>query len=638
MAVKPKPARPSSRYLDRLLLSLRNKKRLPTRIWPDDDHPLPRRPKPSSSSSSDVSAADSTDDRPPPLKLSNPLLRALESSAVNTPQFSQALAQLLVSGLARHPLAAGRAIKALCSSPSSLPCAVSLFSAVDGPDAFLSNTIIRSYLSSGRPEDAVSFLRHHATPSVVPPNHFTFPLLAKLFAELGLALEGQSAHALIAKLGFEADLFIRNSLIYMYSTFGDVDAAKRLFDSDFESDLVTWNSMVDGYVKNGMIASARQLFDEMPARDVVGWNVMIAGHAGAGDMDAAKELFLSMPERDVVSWNSMIDGYARTGEVGFAREYFDALPDKNSVSWNILLALYTRTKDYEECLKLFDCMLAVGDVKPNEATFVSVLTACANLGRLERGQWVHSLIKDGPIKIELDVLLSTALLTMYAKCGVMELAKEVFDSMEEQSVVSWNSMIVGYGLHGHGEKALEMFMEMEKRGPRPNEATFVCILSACAHAGMVLEGWRCFDRMIRYYGIEPKVEHFGCMMDLLSRAGLLKDSEELVKRMPAEHTPALWGALVAAARTHCDWELGETVGRKLIEIQPRDVGPYVLLSNIYAARGRWNDVEKVRDMMKENGLEKAAGFSSVSVNNSGSDQFVEENISVRKESIEYSVE
>ncbi|XP_008788756.3 pentatricopeptide repeat-containing protein At2g44880-like [Phoenix dactylifera] len=623
MAVKPKPARPSSRYLDRLLLSLRSKKRLPTRIWPDGDHPLRRCLEPSSS---DVAAAISTDDPPAPLKLSHPLLRAFESSAVNTPQFSQALAQLLVSGLARHPLAAGRAIKALCSSPSSLPFAVYLFSAVDGPDAFLSNTIIRSYLSSCRPEAALSFLRRRAPPSLVPPNHFTFPLLAKLFAELGLVSEGRSTHALIAKLGFEADLFIRNTLIYMYSSFGDVDAAKRLFDSNFESDLVTWNSMVDGYVKNGMVAAARQLFDEMPERDVVSWNVMIAWHAGAGDMGAAKELFLSMPERDVVSWNSMIDGYARTGEVGAAREYFDAVPYKNLVSWNIMLALYTRMKDYQECLKLFDDMLAVEDVKPNEATFVSVLTACANLGRLERGQWVHSLIKDHHIKIKLDVLLSTALVTMYAKCGDTELAREVFDSMEERSVVSWNSMIVGYGLHGQGEKALEMFMAMEKRGPRPNEATFVCILSACAHGGMVFEGWRCFHRMIRHYGIEPKVEHFGCMMDLLSRAGLLKDSEELAKRMPTEHTPALWGALMAAARTHCDWELGETVGRKLIEIQPRDVGPYVLLSNIYAARGRWDDVEKVRDMMKEHGLEKAAGFSSVSVNKSGFDQFVEENI------------
>lgn len=412
----------------------------------------------------------------------------------------------------------------------------------------------------------------------------------------------------------------------MYSSFGDVDAAKRLFDSDFESDLVTWNSMVDGYAKNGMVAAARHLFDEMPERDAVSWNVMIAGHAGAGDMDAAKELFLSMPERDVVSWNSIIDGYARTGEVEVAQEYFNAMPDKNLVSWNIMLALYTRTKDYEECLKLFDGMLELGDVKPNEGTFVSVLTACANLGRLERGQWVHSLIKDCHVKIKLDVLLSTALLTMYAKCGAMVLAREVFDSMVERSVVSWNSMIIGYGLHGHCEKALEMFMEMEKRGPRPNEATFVCILSACAHGGMVLEGWRCFDRMVCYYGIEPKVEHFGCMMDLLSRAGLLKDSEELVKRMPGKHTPALWGVLMAAARTHCDWQLGESVGRKLIEIHPRDVGPYVLLSDIYAARGRWDDVEKIRDMMKENGLEKAAGFSSVSVNRSGSDQFVEENI------------
>lgn len=423
----------------------------------------------------------------------------------------------------------------------------------------------------------------------------------------------------------------------MYSCFGEVDVARRLFDLGCVSDLITWNSMVGGYVKNGMASTARQLFDKMPERDLVSWNAMIAGHAGEGDMDAAKELFLSMPERDVISWNCIVDGYARIGQVVVAGEYFDAMPDKNLVSWNIMLALYARTKDYRECLRLFDGMMAVGDVKPNEATFVSVLTACANLGQLERGKWVHSLIKDCHREIVPDVLLSTALLTMYVKCGDMRLAREVFDSMEERSVVSWNSVIVGYGLHGHAHEALELFIEMQKRGPKPNDATFVCILSACAHGGMVLEGWWCFDQMIRYHDIEPKVEHFGCMVDLLGRAGLLKDSEELVKRMPTEHTPALWSALMAAARTHSDWELGETVGQKLIEMEPRDVGPYVLLSNIYAARGRWHEVEKVRDMMKENGLEKAAGFSLVTVNKSGSNQFVEENISASKKRIMYSL-
>ncbi|URD96021.1 PPR repeat [Musa troglodytarum] len=595
MAVKPTlAARPSSRYLDRLLLSLRNRRRLPNRIWPDDDNDRHRHDASSSSSAVATSvpceASPFGEDAPPPppVKLSHPLLRALESSGgPATPPFSQTLAQLIVAGLALHRLAAGRVIKALCACPSSVPLAVSLFSGVDDPDAFLSNIILRSYISFGRPDQALAFFRRHALPSRVFPNHFTFPLLAKLFSELGRAGDGWSVHSLAARLGFESDLYVRNSLIHMYSSLGDVDSARKLFDLDLDSDFVTWNSMIDGYVKNGMVDSARRLFDDMSERDIITWNVMIAGHAGVGDMDAARDLFIKMPERDVVSWNTLIDGYARKDETGVARELFDVMPIKNMVSWNIVLALYARIKNFRECLKLFDSDLA-------------------------RGKWVHSLMKNSSGAIQPDVLLSTALVNMYSKCGDMHSAREIFDSMEEHSVATWNSMIIGYGLHGNGEKALELFMKMEKEGPRPNEATFVCVLSACAHGGMVLEGWWCFDRMIHFHKIEPKVDHFGCLMDLLSRAGFLNVSEKkLVQGMPVEPVPALWGALVSACKTHCDLHLGEVIGKKLIDMEPQDIGPYILLSNIYAAKGRWDDVEKVREMMKKKGLRKGTGISNL---------------------------
>ncbi|RWW52347.1 hypothetical protein BHE74_00041234 [Ensete ventricosum] len=529
MAIKPTPAAPpSSRYLDRLLLSLRNRRRLPNRIWLDDDNDRLRHdasPVPCATSSSCEDAR-----QPPPVKLSHPLLRALESSGgPATPPFSQTLAQLIVSGLALHRLAAGRAIKALCACPSSVPLAVSLFSGVEDPDAFLSNIILRSYISFGRPDQALAFFRRHALPSRVFPNHFTFPLLAKLFSEVGRAGDGWSVHALAARLGFESDLYVRNSLIHMYSSLGDVDSARKLFDLDLDSDFVTWNSMIDGYVKNGMVDSARRLFDDMPERDIITWNVMIAGHAG----------------------------------------------------------------NYRECLKFFDSMTATGDAKPNEATFVSVLTACACLGDLARGKWVHSLMNNSSGAIQPDVLLSTALVNMYSKCGDMHLAKEIFDSMEERSVATWNSMIIGYGLHGTGEKALELFMKMEKEGPKPNEATFVCVLSACAHGGMV-------------------------------RAGFLKVSEKLVQGMPVEPVPALWGALMSACKTHCDLHhLGEVIGKKLIAMEPQEIGPYILLSNIYAAKGRWDDVEKVREMMKKKGLWKGTGISLVGIG----DHVVDHNIS-----------
>lgn len=401
----------------------------------------------------------------------------------------------------------------------------------------------------------------------------------------------------------------------MYASVGDIVAAEKIFSflNNLDCDTVTYNSMIGGYIKNDRIVDARKVFDEMLHQDVVSWNTMIAGYVGNGDMDDAKELFWMMPERDIVSWNSMIDGFARIGEVSIARELFDSMPVRNSVSWNVLLALYARVKDYRECLDLFDVMMCAKNAKPNKATFVSVLTACSNLGQLDRGKWIHSLIREG--FVEPDVLLLTALLTMYAKCGAIESAKEVFDQMPERSTVSWNSMIMSYGLHGQSDKALELFLEMEKSGSEPNESTFVCILSACSQSGSVLEGWWCFDHMVRVHNIKPKVEHVGCMVDLLGRSGLLKDTREFVKDLTEKPMKALWGALMSSCWTHSNWEIGKFVGNKLIEMMPEEVGPYILLSNIWAAEGKWEEVEKVRVMIEKKGLQKSAGLSLVELDN-----------------------
>ncbi|KAF9626395.1 hypothetical protein IFM89_033214 [Coptis chinensis] len=287
----------------------------------------------------------------------------------------------------------------------------------------------------------------------------------------------------------------------------------------------------------------------------------------------------------------MVDEYARIGNVSVACELFDQMRSRNVVSWNTMLALYARNKDNAECLRLFDRMMQEGEVKLNEATLVSVLIACANMGKIDRGKWIHSYIEENE-RIEPNVLLSTLLLTMYAKCGAMDLAREAFSEMRERSVVSWNCMIMGYGVDGYGEKALEMFLEMEKSGETPNGATFVCVLSVCTHARMVLEGWWYFDLMKRVDKIERKVEYYGSMVDLLGRAGLMEDSEKLIQKMPMEAGPALWGALLSACDTHSNFELGEIVAKRLIELEPRDVRPYVLLSNIYAREGKWMMLRK----------------------------------------------
>lgn len=613
----------SSLSLDKFLKSQKNLTKPPPKLFPN--HPTPKLTyKPNQNIPIMLD-----------LDLNHPILQKLEQSCTNIKQFNQIHSQLIVLGLFQHSLAASRYIKKLCTCLNSVSYSVSLYNHIEEPDAFMCNTIMKSFVNLNDPLRALRFYYEKMIAKWLLPNHYTFPLVAKICAEIESVREGQKTHARVVKLGFEFDLFVRNSFIHMYSVCGRIQDARVLFDNGYVLDLVSWNSMIDGYVKNGEVGLARELFDEMPERDVFSWNSMISGYVGIGDMEAAKGLFEKMPSKDVVSWNCMIDGYAHTKNVAMARGFFDQMPLRNDISWNIMLALYLRCKDYGQCLKLFDRMVEGGEVRPNGASLVSVLTACANFGRLDQGIWIHSYMKDNGI--ERDVLLSTALLTMYAKCGVMDLARDVFDKMPEKSIVSWNSMIMGYGLHGHGDKALEMFLEMEKRGYMPNDATFVCVLSACSHAGMVLEGWWYFYLMHRKYKIEPKAEHYGCMVDLLGRLGLKEWPKELVRKMhmEAEVEPTLWGVL-SAGSTHLNSELEEIVAKRLIELYPNDVVPYMLLSNTYAGEGKWDDVEIVRKILKEKVVEKTACSSLGHLGEFGSESYAE-NGSPHRRSMVYSI-
>eukprot|EP01018_Ginkgo_biloba_P022532 Gb_14918 [translate_table: standard] len=408
----------------------------------------------------------------------------------------------------------------------------------------------------------------------------------------------------------QRDVFSWNAMISGYAQNGDVDEAMKLFQKMPQRDLVSWNIMIAGYTQNGKVEEALKLFQKMPQQDVVSWNTMIAGYIQSGHFDEALKLFQNMPEPDVVSWNAMIAGYAQNGHVDEALKLFQKMPKPNVVSWNAMIAGYAQNGQGEEALKLYQQMQLTG-VKPDPTTFASVLPACANFAALEQGMEIHEdVINSG---LQSDVFVANALVDMYAKCGNTEKARDLFDNMHQRNAISWTSLIAGYSMNGCAKEALKLFEQMQQSGMKPDHVTLVCVLSACCHAGLVDEGRQYFDCMGSDYGITPTMEHYGCMVDLLGRAGHLEEAEDFINKMPIKPDASVWGCLLGACRVHSNIELGERVAEHLFELDPQNASPYVLLSNIYATVGRWDGIEKVRNMMKNRRVKKTPGCSWIEV-------------------------
>jgi pentatricopeptide repeat protein len=418
-----------------------------------------------------------------------------------------------------------------------------------------------------------------------------------------------------------------------------------------ERDVVSWTAIIAGYTQSGNYDEAMQFFREMqlvrvkinsdtftsilPACANLGalnlgrevhaniirsgfqFNLFVGSalldmYAKCGIIEEAQKVFAQMPERSLVSWNTVIAGYVQNGHVDEALELFKKMDTRNVISWTAMIAGYAQDGQYDKALKFFGQMQLTG-VKPDSDVFSCVLPACANLATLHAGKEVHEdIIRGG---FHSNVFVENSLIDMYAKCGSIEDACRVFDKMPTRDVVSWTAMIVGYATHGYGKEALELFQQMQQSGTKPDHATFLGVLSACCHAGLVAEGQQYFDSMSHAYHISPGLEHYSCMVDILGRAGLLNEAVEFIHKMPIKPNAAVWGSLLGACITHMNIELGEYVAEHVLKLEPENAAHYVVLSNIYSAAGRWSDVEKVRKMMKERRIKRRPGCSWVEVNN-----------------------
>lgn len=482
------------------------------------------------------------------------------------------------------------------------------------------------------------------------PDNFTYPFVLKAIGSLGEVLEGKKVHGFAVKFGLDFDAYVCNSLMDMYALLGRMGYVEKLFDEMPQRDVVSWNILITGFVrcrrfqdavnaygrmekesnvrpnegtvvstltactalKNADVGKKIQLYvmEELEITDIIG-NVLVDMYCKCGYLSTARKLFEEIPSKNVKCWTSMVAGYVNFGQLDEARILFERSPVRDVVLWTAMINGYVQSNQFDAAVKLFQEM-QIQRVKPDKFIYVTLLTGCAQTGALEQGKLIHGYIDEN--RISVDTIVGTALIEMYAKCGCIEKALEIFYGMREKDAACWTSIICGFAMNGNSNKALELFSEMKQAGARPDGITFIGILSACSHAGLVEEAQKVFDSMTKIYHIEPKLEHYGCLIDLLGRAGMLNEGEKLTENIPAgdnEILIPLYGSLLSACRVHGNVEMGERLVERLAKIELNDSSVHTLLSNIYAFANRWEQVVEVRKKMKDLGVKKVPGCSSV---------------------------
>lgn len=406
------------------------------------------------------------------------------------------------------------------------------------------------------------------------------------------------------------DVVARTNLMAGYCQEGRMDEARELFDEMSSRNVVSWTTMVSGYVQNQRVDIARKLFEVMPEKNEVTWTAMLMGYTQCGRIVEAAELFDAMPIKSVIACNAMILGFGQNGEVFNARKVFEQMREKDDGTWSAMIKVYERKGCELEALDLFTLMQRQG-IRANFPSLISILSVCASLASLDHGRQVHAQMLRS--QFDSDVYVSSALITMYIKCGDLVKAKWVFDRFSPKDIVMWNSIITGYAQHGLGEEALRVFYEMCSLGIVTDDITFVGVLSACSYTGKVKEGLEIFESMKTKYLVDPSIEHYACMVDLLGRAGRLKEAMDLIEKMPVDPDAIIWGSVMGACKMHMNLDLAEVAAKKLLQLEPRNAGPYILLSNIYASRGRWADVAELRKDMRSRKVSKSPGCSWIEV-------------------------
>lgn len=410
----------------------------------------------------------------------------------------------------------------------------------------------------------------------------------------------------------------------MYSALDSLDDARKLFDKTRKRTIFVWNALFRALTLAGFGEEVLGLYRQMNRTGIPSdrftytyvLKACVASECLVSLLKKGKEIHAYILrhgyEAHVHIMTTLVDMYARFGCVSCASFVFGEMPVRNVVSWSAMIACYAKNGKSFEALELFrEMMVETHDSFPNSVTMVSVLQACAALAALEQGKLIHAYILRRGLDSVLPVI--SALITMYSRCGKLELGQRIFDQMEKRDVVSWNSLISSYAVHGFGKKAIQIFQEMIHQGVSPSPVTFVSVLGACSHAGLVEEGKWLFDSMHKEHGIYPSVEHYACMVDLLGRANRLEEAARIIDEMRIEPGAKVWGSLLGSCRIHCNVDLAERASSRLFQLEPVSAGNYVLLADIYAEAKMWDEVKRVRKLLETRSLQKVPGRSWIEV-------------------------
>ncbi|XWS64208.1 hypothetical protein CRYUN_Cryun06bG0166700 [Craigia yunnanensis] len=500
------------------------------------------------------------------------------------------------------------------SKCGDLGSAERIFLNVTNRSTALWTAIISSYNRSGRFVEALKAFVDMLDSRVVP-NSVTMMSVLGSYAGLVWFREGKSVHCYIIRKEMDPEYDVLGPvLIELYLKCGKLNYCKNILHIVGGRNIVSWNMLISICTEKGLLTEALVHFVQMQTRGLTPDSFSLASSLSAcadgGLLQFGDQIHCHIIKRglsDEFVQNSLIDMYSKCGLTELAYMIFDKIKEKSVVTWNSMVCGFSQNGNFVEAISLFDQMYLNG-LEMNDVTFLIVLQACSNLGYLEKGKWLHhKLLTSG---VRMNLYIDTALTDMYAKCGDLLTAQRVFDRMSEKSVVSWSVMIAGYGAHGRVNAAISLFNQMVESGVRPNQVTFMNILSACSHAGSMEYGKYYFNSM-RDFGVEPNSEHYACMVDLLSRGGDLNEAYRIINSMPFPADASIWSALLNGCRIHHRIDMIKTIEQDLLDINTDDTGYYTLLSNIYAEEGNWKEFGKVRSVMKGIGLRKVPGYSII---------------------------